>query len=124
MTPYIWSVLIALALASAFHGVTEHHWHRQLWQCVQPGVFVPQPRHDTRWHGMSHPRRLLWTAVLLAAALLAGYCWTLQPAAAVLTFVFAAVIVVTAIAARAGSRSIGERRPGPPGRRNRKGGKR
>jgi hypothetical protein len=114
-------VLAVIAVASLWHGVTEHYWHRQAWRVLNSGAYVPPPRQDTRWHGMSHPRRMAVMLALAAAAALLAAAWHWQPQAAVITACTAAVIAVIVPGARAAARALGERhRPVPPRRNHRR----
>jgi chromate transport protein ChrA len=112
MTPYAVSLIAVLAVAWAYHGITEHHWHRALLRIAEPRTVVPPVRHETRWHAMSHAARLAVDLGLAVAAVALGTAWKMQPAITMVTLIAAAVIAVTVIAVRKLSKSLGGRRPG------------
>lgn len=85
--PVVWAIVIVLMGGWLYHALADHHGHLVLLKLVRPAVVVPETRHDSKWHAMSHPRRLLVNALLVGAAILAGLAWELSPyvAAAVIT---------------------------------------
>ena len=85
--PVVWAVVIVLLGAWLYHVIADHHGHLVLLKVIRPSVTVPETRHDSKWHAMSHPRRLLVNALLVAAAILIGLAWMLSPyvAAAMVT---------------------------------------
>jgi len=112
VTYYLLAALAVIAVATGYHGVTEHHWLLKLARTVRPGTYVPPARHDTRWHGMGHGRRAGVMALLAAAALLAGWAWQSRPDVAVVTLVFTVIVAAVLPAARALARTLGARNPG------------
>jgi len=101
-----------IAVAAAWHGVTEHHVHLAwFWRHVRPGTVIPATRHDAAWHAMGHGRRAVINAGMLAAAALAGLGWTLRPRIAAIALAAVALAVIAQLAARALARVFGIRRP-------------
>jgi hypothetical protein len=107
---YALAGLAVVVAAAGYHGVTEHHWHlHYFWRYVRPGIVIPETRHDTRWHAMSHRARYAVNAAMAAAALGLGLAWQLAPAATTITVIIAIAAGAAALGARALSRVLGER---------------
>ena len=85
--PVVWAVGIFLLGGWLYHTLADHHGHLVLLKVVRPSTAVPEIRHDSKWHVMSHPRRLAVNAMITGAAVLVGLAWELSP--------YAAAIVVT-----------------------------
>jgi hypothetical protein len=113
MTPYAVSLTAVLLAAWAYHGITEHHWHRVLLRVADPRAVVPPVRYESRWHAMGHGARFAADLALAAAAVVLGTAWKMQPRVTVITVVAVTVLAVTAIAVRKLSKSLGGRRPEP-----------
>jgi hypothetical protein len=108
--------LIVIA-AGAYHAVTEHHVHLRIAHAVNPRVEIPPTRHDTRWHAMTHRQRAYVNAGMIAMAVLLGLAWGLQPQVTTICVIIMTACAVTAAAARAVSRTLGQRRRPEPARR-------
>jgi hypothetical protein len=105
--------VLIIIIAGGYHAVTEHHVHLKIAQLVNPRIEVPQTRHDSRWHGMSHLQRAGVNGGMVIMAIALGVAWRIQPQA---TTVCAAIIVIAAAAALV-SRAIGNKLGRRAGRR-------
>jgi hypothetical protein len=108
--PVMVSGLILASVAWIWHAVTEHHVHLILARKVNPDICVPQTRHDARWHGMNHRRRMGVNATLIGAAFLLAVSWQAERTATAVTVLVIAVAGCAWMAARSISHAIGERR--------------
>jgi hypothetical protein len=104
--PVVWAVIIVLMGGWLYHALVDHHGHLVLLRIVRPSTAVPETRHDSKWHAMSHPRRLLVNVMLTGAAILTGLAWELSP------YVAAAVVIAWAVTAAV---LVFVRRAGQPG---------
>ena len=108
--PYLLAGILVAVSAAGYHGVTEHYWHlRYFWRYARPGTVIPPTRHDTRWHGMGHATRWAYDAGMIAAALLLGTAWRLEPRFTAYAVAAVTVIAVTWLGVRTVSRTFGER---------------
>lgn len=98
--PVVWSVVIVLLGGWLYHALADHHGHLVLLKLVRPAVVVPATRHDSKWHAMNHPRRLLVNAMLTGAAVLIGLAWELSPYVAAVVVAAWAVTAVILVAMR------------------------
>jgi hypothetical protein len=106
-------VLLVIA-ASAYHAVTEHHVHLRVARLVNPAVVVPETRHDTRWHAMTHRQRWYVNGGMIVMAIALGLAWRVQPRVTTISVVIVFIAAAAALIARAVSRAIGSRhRAGP-----------
>ena len=113
VSPYVViAVAVVMTAAWLYHAVTEHHYHLVLLHVIRSSTVVPPATHDTRWHAMSHPRRLLVDALLIGAAILAGLAWELSPYMVAVLAVIAGIIFTGWTIIRVLDRKNEVRRPG------------
>lgn len=92
--PVVWAVIIVLLGAWLYHTLADHHGHLVLLKVIRPKTVVPETRHDSKWHAMSHPRRLLVNVMLTGAAVLTGLAWELSPYVAAVIVIGSGVVAV------------------------------
>jgi chromate transport protein ChrA len=78
-TPVVTAVAVVLAGAWLYHVIKDHRGHLILLHVIRPATVVPEADHDSRWHKMNHPRRLLVQLMMIGAAVLAALAWELAP---------------------------------------------
>lgn len=99
--PVVLAVAVVLAGSWLYHAVADHHGHLRLLRAFRPATAVPGTRHDSAWHALSRPRRLLVNGMLVSAAVLAGLAWELSPPVTAACLVLATAAGVTRLAVRA-----------------------
>jgi hypothetical protein len=77
------------ALAGAWHAVVEHHVLHKLAHKANPAVIVPLTRHDARWHGASHRKRMAVNVAMIGGAFLLAGGWQLDRTATAVTVIVA-----------------------------------
>jgi ABC-type Fe3+ transport system permease subunit len=115
-TPVIVACFAVAVIAWLHHAIYEHHWLKIIAHKVSPAVAVPETRHDSMWHAMSHGMRIAVDLALIAAAVCLGIAWQLERTATTVVIVAGMITWLAWRAAIATSRAIGRRhqpRPEP-----------
>ena len=112
-TPVILACFAVAVVAWLHHAIAEHHWLHHIAHKVNPAHAVPETRHDSMWHAMSHGMRIAVDIALLAAAACLGIAWQLERTAATVIIAVGMIAWLAWLASTAVSRAIGAPPPSP-----------
>jgi hypothetical protein len=112
-TPVIIACFVVAVAAWLHHAIAEHHWLHIVAHKVDPGHVVPETRHDSMWHAMSHGMRIAVDIALLTAAACLGIAWQLERAATTVIIAAGMIAWLAWLATAAVSRVIGRRHRHP-----------